>query len=189
VESGRLGATDDIFFLRAEEVTRLVNGGLEASAVRNLLARRRGEREHHLTTDAPPTIEEHGEERGGERRQQRAPQADRPTDRVLQGLAVSPGRITARARVMLDPSDAASLQKGEVLVAPATNPAWSPLFLTAGALVTEIGGLLSHGAIVAREYGLPAVLNVKDATRVIRTGQLLTVDGWQGTIYIEDGLG
>jgi len=107
----------------------------------------------------------------------------------LQGLAASPGRVTARARVMLDPSDAAVLQKGEVLVAPATNPAWSPLFLTAGALVTEIGGLLSHGAIVAREYGLPAVLNVKDATRVIRTGQLLTVDGWQGTIYIENDSG
>ena len=185
VEGGRLDAADDIFFLRAEEVTRLVSGGLEASAVRDLIARRRRERECHLATDAPPTIKEHGEER----RQQRAPQAERPTDGVLQGLAASPGRVTARARVMLDPSDAAVLQKGEVLVAPATNPAWSPLFLTAGALVTEIGGLLSHGAIVAREYGLPAVLNVKDATRVIRTGQLLTVDGWQGTIYIENDSG
>jgi phosphohistidine swiveling domain-containing protein len=182
VENRRLDAVDDIFFLRVEELPRLVDGGLSASAACDLVAQRRRERELYLATDAPPTIEE----RGGEHRQPWAPQPDRPSDRVLRGLAASPGCITARARVMFDPSDAASLRKGEVLIAPATNPSWSPLFLTAGALVTEIGGLLSHGAIVAREYGLPAVLNVKDATKVIRTGQLLTVDGWQGTIYIEN---
>jgi len=185
VKAGQLNVADDIFFLRAEELTGLVDGSQDVSAARALIAQRRREHELHLSTDAPSTIEEHG----GEHRQPQVPQAERPTGRVLPGLAASPGRVTARARVMFDPSEAASLQKGEVLVAPATNPAWSPLFLTAGALVTEIGGLLSHGAIVAREYGLPAVLNVKDATKIIRTGQLLTVDGWQGTVYIEDGAG
>lgn len=185
VKAGQLDAVDDIFFLRAEELTGLVDGSLGVSAARDLIAQRRREHELHLTTDAPSTIEE----RNGEHRQPQAPQTERSTAQVLPGLAASPGRVTARARVMFDPLEAVSLQKGEVLVAPATNPAWSPLFLTAGALVTEIGGLLSHGAIVAREYGLPAVLNVKDATKIIRTGQLLTVDGWQGTVYIEDGTG
>ncbi|MBC7251997.1 MAG: hypothetical protein H5T62_17185 [Anaerolineae bacterium] len=184
VKAGRLDAAEDIFFLRAEELTGLVDGSLGVSAVRDLIASRRREHELHLSTDAPSAVEEHG----GEHRRQQAPQTEQgPTGQVLPGLAASPGRITARARVMFDPAEAASLQKGEVLVAPATNPAWSPLFLTAGALVTEIGGLLSHGAIVAREYGLPAVLNVKDATKIIRTGQLLTVDGEQGLVYIEDG--
>ncbi|MDY7042167.1 MAG: hypothetical protein SVX38_15015, partial [Chloroflexota bacterium] len=122
VADGRLSASDDIFFLRAEEVSDLVDGSLDALEVRGLIARQREERERHLVTDAPLTTEE----REREHCRQQAPQVDRPASRVLPGLAASPGRVTARARVVFDPSEAALLQKGEVLVAPATNPAWSP---------------------------------------------------------------
>jgi pyruvate,water dikinase len=104
----------------------------------------------------------------------------------LQGVAASAGRVTGTARVILDPREAARLKAGEILVAPSTNPAWSPLFLQAAGLVTEIGGTLSHGAILAREYGIPAVLNVRQATQRIRSGQTVLVDGYAGTVTLVD---
>jgi pyruvate,water dikinase len=78
------------------------------------------------------------------------------------------------------------LAHGEILVAPSTDPGWTPLFLTAGGLVMEMGGAMSHGAIVAREYGIPAVVGVAGAIERIRTGQLVTVDGTTGTITLAD---
>jgi pyruvate,water dikinase len=86
--------------------------------------------------------------------------------------------------VILDPH-AARLTQGEILVAPSTDPGWTPLFLTAGGLVMETGGTMSHGAIVAREYGIPAVVGVAGATEHISTGQIITVDGAAGTLVIE----
>lgn len=104
-------------------------------------------------------------------------------DGALRGTPASAGLVTARARVILDPTGAA-LEPGEVLVAPATDPGWTPLFLTAGGLVMEMGGSMSHGAVVAREYGIPAVVGVPDATDRITTGQHVTVDGSAGRITI-----
>jgi pyruvate,water dikinase len=99
----------------------------------------------------------------------------------LRGTPASSGRVTGVARVMRDPH-AAHLAQGEILVAPSTDPGWTPLFLTAGGLVMETGGAMSHGAIVAREYGIPAVVGVAEATERIRTGQRITVDGGTGTV-------
>ncbi|MDQ3965844.1 MAG: PEP-utilizing enzyme, partial [Actinomycetota bacterium] len=93
----------------------------------------------------------------------------------------SAGVVTAKARVVLDPTGA-RLEPGEILVAPSTDPGWTPLFLTAGGLVMEMGGAMSHGAVVAREYGIPAVVGVPDATERIATGQQITVDGSAGRI-------
>jgi pyruvate,water dikinase len=76
----------------------------------------------------------------------------------------------------------AHLEPGEILVAPSTDPGWTPLFMTAGALVMEMGGVISHGAVVAREYGIPAVVGVPDATTVLRDGQSITVDGAAGPV-------
>jgi pyruvate,water dikinase len=76
----------------------------------------------------------------------------------------------------------ARLEPGEILVAPSTDPGWTPLFMTAGALVMEMGGVISHGAVVAREYGIPAVVGVADATTRLRDGQSITVDGAAGTV-------
>ncbi|HEY6409834.1 MAG TPA: PEP-utilizing enzyme, partial [Ktedonobacteraceae bacterium] len=104
---------------------------------------------------------------------------------MLRGAPASPGRITAQARVILDPTGA-RLEPGEILVAPSTDPGWTPLFLTAGGLVMEMGGAMSHGAVVAREYGIPAVVGVPGATEHITTGQQITVDGAAGTVTIED---
>jgi len=103
------------------------------------------------------------------------------TDGGLVGTAASAGTVTGPARVVLDPTGA-HLQPGEILVAPSTDPGWTPLFLTAGGLVMEMGGANSHGAVVAREYGIPAVVGVGNATSLITTGQQLTVDGSRGLI-------
>ncbi|WP_090824059.1 PEP/pyruvate-binding domain-containing protein [Arthrobacter sp. yr096] len=105
---------------------------------------------------------------------------------TLSGSPASAGQVTAPARVILDPVGA-HLEPGEILVAPSTDPGWTPLFLTAGGLVMEMGGPNSHGAVVAREYGIPAVVGVPDATTRISTGQHITVDGAAGTVSTEGG--
>jgi pyruvate,water dikinase len=79
------------------------------------------------------------------------------------------------------------MQAGDILVAPLTTPAWTPLFVRAAAIVTDVGGPLSHGSIVAREYGIPAVLGTGSATRRIRSGQVITVDGSTGKVYLQNG--
>ncbi|MHA7221735.1 PEP/pyruvate-binding domain-containing protein [Arthrobacter sp. RHLT1-20] len=105
---------------------------------------------------------------------------------VLTGTPASAGTVTARARVIMDPQGA-QLEPGEILVAPSTDPGWTPLFLTAGGLVMEMGGPNSHGAVVAREYGIPAVVGVPDATSRIATGNNITVDGAAGTVTPDAG--
>jgi pyruvate,water dikinase len=100
---------------------------------------------------------------------------------ALTGTAASAGVYEGRVRVVLDPAGA-KLEPGEVLVAPGTDPAWTPLFLSAGALVMETGGIMSHGSVVAREYGIPAVVGVPEATRRLRTGQRVRVDGESGQV-------
>ena len=108
------------------------------------------------------------------------------TGDVLTGIGASAGRVSAIARVLSGPADFARLQPGEVLVATITTPAWTSLFARAGAVVTDIGGPLSHSSIVAREYGIPAVLGTAVATRRITDGQQITVDGDQGRVYLAD---
>ena len=104
-------------------------------------------------------------------------------DGDITGSPVSPGVVEGRVRVVLSPASA-GLQEGEILVCPGTDPAWTPLFLTAGGLVMEVGGLMTHGAVVAREYGLPAVVGVHAATERLVTGQLIRVDGSTGRITL-----
>jgi len=103
---------------------------------------------------------------------------------ILRGIPVSPGRVTARARVITELQDDVDLEPGEVLVCPFTDAAWTPLFFNAAAVVMDLGGPLSHGATVAREYGLPAVVNVKTGTKLIRNGQTITVDGTKGEVTL-----
>ena len=104
---------------------------------------------------------------------------------ALAGMGVSPGCAEGIARVITDPSEAA-LEKGEILVAPFTDPGWTPLFADAAAVVTEIGGTLTHGAVVAREYGIPGVVGVTDATKIIWTGRKIRVDGTEGFVLLLD---
>jgi pyruvate,water dikinase len=109
---------------------------------------------------------------------------DAPEGEALRGQTASPGRCRGLARVILDPSADLALRPGEILVAPYTDPAWTPLFLTAGAAVVEVGSYLSHAGTVAREFGMPCVVDVADCTRRIRTGDEVEVDGDRGLVRI-----
>jgi pyruvate,water dikinase len=102
---------------------------------------------------------------------------------ALVGLPVSAGTIEGRARVILDIARA-DLEPGDILVTTYTDPSWSPLFVTITALVTEVGGLMTHGAVIAREYGLPAVVGVENATRLVEDGQRIRVNGTDGYVEI-----
>jgi phosphohistidine swiveling domain-containing protein len=104
----------------------------------------------------------------------------------LRGVAGSPGVATGVTRIIRGPEEFSRLKKGEILVAPITNPVWTPLFAVASAVITEVGGILSHGAIVAREYGIPAVMSVVGATSLLHDGQRITVDGTKGLVYLEE---
>ena len=101
---------------------------------------------------------------------------------ALVGLPVSAGTIEGRARVILDMAEA-DLEAGDILVTAYTDPSWTPLFVAIAGLVTEVGGQMTHGAVIAREYGLPAVVGVEHATRLIRDGQRIRVHGTDG--YVE----
>ncbi len=105
---------------------------------------------------------------------------------LLKGLGTSSGQVTAPACVLYGPEDFPRMKPGDVLVATTTTPAWTPLFAMASAVVTDIGGPLSHSSIVAREYGIPAVMAARNATRHIRSGQMVTVDGKEGTVILEN---
>ncbi|WP_244945086.1 PEP/pyruvate-binding domain-containing protein [Couchioplanes caeruleus] len=106
------------------------------------------------------------------------------TGGALTGVGAAAGRVTGAARVVHDPATA-HVEPGEILVAATTDPGWTPLFLTAGGLVTETGAIMAHGPTVAREYGIPAVISVPGATRKISTGQIVTVDGAAGTVTVD----
>jgi rifampicin phosphotransferase len=167
---GRIGEADDVFLLSLPEARRAAAGEdlTELVAARRETLRRERARRHLLLSDGTD-----------------AEAAPVSTAGGLRGSPASPGVATGTARVIRSPQGA-RLEPGEILVAPSTDPGWTPLFLTAGALVMEMGGMMSHGAVVAREYGIPAVVGVAGATDRISTGQRLTVDGAAGTVAQED---
>jgi len=114
-----------------------------------------------------------------------AADASTQTGSTLKGSGTSAGTVTAPACVLHGPEDFHNMQPGCVLVAGITTPAWTPLFPLAAAVVTDIGGPLSHGSIVAREYGIPAVMGTGVATKRIQNGQTITVDGSAGTVTLQ----
>ena len=169
-----ISQVDDVFFLDLGEVRR----GLAGEDLRTLVAERREAYQQELKRrHIPRLLLSDGTE--PEAVAVEAPRADG----ALTGSPASTGTVTGRARVVLDPVGA-HLEPGEILVAPSTDPGWTPLFLTAGGLVMEMGGSNSHGAVVAREYGIPAVVGVPEATHKIETGQLITVDGAAGLVSL-----
>lgn len=106
------------------------------------------------------------------------------TGDVLMGVGVASGRASGEAKLIFDPNEGGGLRSGDVLVAPSTDPAWTPLFLKVAAIVMQTGAPFSHGSIVAREYGVPAVVNVPGVMKIIKDGQAITVDGDKGEIYL-----
>ena len=170
--AGRIATPDDVFFLDLREARVAVDG----QDMHDVVAGRRAEyaqelRRRHL----PRVLLSDGSE-------PEAPTSSTvDTTGAMTGSPASAGTVTGPARVILDPVGA-HLEPGEILVAPSTDPGWTPLFLTAGGLVMEMGGANSHGAVVAREYGIPAVVGVPGATTRIVTGQQITVDGTNGRV-------
>jgi len=109
--------------------------------------------------------------------------AEMPDDEIS-GFAASGGVVEGRARVLMNVNDIGQIQAGEVLVCPVTAPSWGPVFGKITAAVSDIGGIMSHAAIVAREYGMPAVVGTGSATKKIRTGDLVRVDGDEGVVTV-----
>lgn len=179
----RLGARnlvaspDDMFFLVWEEIRALLLGEQGADGIAAIVNARRLDFRLSQRVDVPKI------QRGAARTVDRK---DAPHDTVLEGMGVSPGRVTGVARVVTDPRNGAYLEPGEILIAPVTDVAWTPLFAQAAGLVVEVGGLLSHGSIVAREYGVPAVVGVAGATKAIKTGDIITLDGAAGRVLRVD---
>lgn len=181
VATGVLAEPDDVFFLTRQEVEVWLRTGRGTSDMALDVATRRAEFvAFGDSPDPPDTFVMNASDPIPEEHHEVA--ADVP---YLQGLPASPGRVTGPARVIRDLTQEAHLHPGEILVAPFTDVGWTPLFLVANGVVTDMGGPLSHAAVVAREYGVSAVVNTKDATTAIRTGDLITVDGDTGRVYLQ----
>lgn len=176
VQAGAIAEREDIFFLRFDELQEAVR---THQADSDLIRQRKEDFTSYQALTPPRVMTSNGEViTGVYRRDDLAPGA-------LVGLPVSAGTIEGRARVILDMAQAA-LEPGDILVTAYTDPSWTPLFVTISGLVTEVGGLMTHGAVIAREYGLPAVVGVVDATRLIRDGQRIRVNGTEGFVEILD---
>ncbi|MFC7530952.1 rifamycin-inactivating phosphotransferase [Actinoplanes sp. GCM10030250] len=167
------GQEEDVFFLTFEEFREAVG----ANRVDEQLVRRRKEEFRSYRALTPPRVlTSEGEAVTGSYRRDDVP------DGALIGLPVSAGTVEGRARVVLDLAQA-SFEPGDILVTTFTDPSWTPLFVAVAGLVTEVGGPMTHGAVIAREYGLPAVVGVQEATRLIRDGQRIRIHGTGG--YVE----
>lgn len=178
VARGALDRADDVFFLEVPEVEAAFEGR-GAADLRALVAARREERERYRAQEPPRYVIEVP---GAPPRPVHVPRA---VGHLIEGVGVSGGRVTARARVLRGMEDAGRLAPGDVIVARIVNAGWTPLFHLASGIVAEVGGVLSHAAIVAREYGIPAVFGAAGASR-IRDGATITVDGDLGIVTVEE---
>jgi pyruvate,water dikinase len=171
-KQGILTEADDIAYLTWPEVQGIVSGTLTTEAVAGWVARRRAQRQEDAAVTPPVFLV--GDESGA---------VDDAGGR-LQGLGISPGRVRGTVRIVHRLSDVAKLKPGEILVTRSVDPGWTPLFSTAAGLILEMGSLLSHGAVVAREYKIPAVVNIDGVIGRLRDGDEVTVDGTRGVVWV-----
>lgn len=188
VAAGTFRQEDDVFYLDSEELKKAVqsidNGGAKPE-FGNLAAERRELREARKLHHPPGTLPAEVSELDAVSFKETQIKNDDGSD-VMRGFPVSSGTITAKASVVLGPSEFDNMTPGSILVSPLTTPAWTQLFANAVGLVTDVGSILAHGSIVAREYGIPAVLGVGNGTKRIKHGQTITIDGDAGTVQIHD---
>jgi pyruvate,water dikinase len=176
VRADVLGDREDIFYLTLQEFQDVVRTN---RVDEQLIAERKDAFRSYQALTPPRVLTSDGEAVAGAYRRDDLPAG------ALTGLPVSAGTVEGRARVILDVADA-DLVAGDILVTAYTDPSWTPAFVAIKGLVTEVGGLMTHGAVIAREYGLPAVVGVEHATRLIRDGQRIRVNGTDGSIEILD---
>jgi len=165
---------EDIYYLTFEELREVIR---THELDDQIVSERKAEHERNRKLTPPRVLTSDGEIVVGKYKR-----TDLPAD-ALAGLAVSAGVVEGRARVLSDMADA-ELEAGDILVTAFTDPSWTPLFVSIKGLVTEVGGLMTHGAVIAREYGLPAVVSVENATRLIKDGQRIRVHGTDGYVEI-----
>jgi rifampicin phosphotransferase len=178
--NGAIPRADDIYWLEEQELMELaglLESGKPLGCLDEVIARRKAKWEAMRHIIPPTTLPKISW-------MSRFFPSNEETGDVIKGFAASAGKVTARACVMLGPEDFDKMQSGDVIVAGITTPAWTPLFARASAIVTDIGGPLSHSSIVAREYGIPAVLATGVATRRVKDGQTITVDGGLGIVSL-----
>jgi pyruvate,water dikinase len=188
VDAGVLAAFDDVFWLENEELVEVVaalDRGETPSPMADVVQERLAFARAAARATPPPTLPPSDRVMGFKMGETLAADASSQTGNTLKGSGTSAGTVTAPACVLQGPEEFGKMQPGCVLVSGITTPAWTPLFPLAAAVVTDIGGPLSHGSIVAREYGIPAVMGTGVATKRIRNGQMITVDGNAGTVRLE----
>lgn len=173
VQAGVIQEKEDIYYLTFEELRQVVR---EYKLDKQIISKRKDEHKRFEKLTPPAVITSDGEIITGEYKRENLPA------KAIAGLPVSSGVVEGRARVILNMEDA-DLEEGDILVTSFTDPGWTPLFISIKGLVTEVGGLMTHGAVIAREYGLPAVVGVENATKLIEDGQRIRVHGTEG--YIE----
>lgn len=182
LDSRILKQADDIFFLKHKELSSVITGELDFD-VTSVIEQRRQEYEKYKAIESPQLII------GRFDPDSYVPMSVNTDVSVFSGMSACPGRVTGKARVILRSDENQRVLPGEILVAPFTDPGWTPYFVNAAGIVMDQGGLLSHGSIVAREFAIPAVVNVGPATKIIQTGQTIEVDADQGIVRIlESGL-
>ncbi|WP_040209192.1 phosphoenolpyruvate synthase [Neobacillus jeddahensis] len=174
VQEGVIEEKEDIYYLTFEELSEVVG---TRKADYQIISKRKDEYKFYKKLTPPRVITSDGEIIAGAYKRENLPAE------AIVGLPVSSGVIEGRARVILNMEDA-DLEDGDILVTSFTDPSWTPLFVSIKGLVTEVGGLMTHGAVIAREYGLPAVVGVENATKLIKDGQRILVNGTEGYIEI-----
>ncbi|MCY8272824.1 phosphoenolpyruvate synthase [Bacillus sonorensis] len=174
VQLGVIQEKEDIYYLTFEELHEVVR---TKKLDDQIISKRKDEYKLYEKLTPPRVITSDGEIIAGEYKRENLP------DGAIVGLPVSSGVIEGRARVILKLEDA-DLEEGDILVTSFTDPSWTPLFVSIKGLITEVGGLMTHGAVIAREYGLPAVVGVENATRLIKDGQRIRMHGTEGYIEI-----
>ncbi len=168
-----------IFYLKLEELHGVLNHDLPVIEIHKKVSERLSEREQYIKSFHPKAFHQTGDKVVWNHVE---PSIDKGSS--FFGIGCSHGRVTGRACVLTDPGRGVDLKKGDILVAPSTNPGWTPLFVIASGAVTEIGGALSHGAIIAREYAIPMVTAIPEITKIIKTGDIISVDGNTGRVDI-----
>ena len=183
VAEGLLEQAADVFHLHRRETADALRARVDQRA---LAAERAAEHEHNKTLKPPPMVGKKAPPPPGDQAPDRfnAAFAESTEANTLKGTGSSAGVARGPARVVLTSNEFDRIQPGDIIVCPSSNPSWVPVFTIAGGLVTNTGGVLSHAAVVAREFGLPAVTGVKDATLTIRDGQPLEIDGTAGTVRL-----
>jgi pyruvate,water dikinase len=188
-EGGAIQQADDVFWLEAAEVEALVEALERGEIVEDMsgsVRERKVAWKARKRATPPPQLPADKKYMGFDMESMLAGGEGSAEGNTIQGTATSAGRVTGPACVLHGPEDFDQMSPGDILVAGITTPAWTPLFAMAAGVVTDVGGPMSHGSIVAREYGIPAVMGTGVATRRIRSGQVITVDGGEGIVVLAE---